>query len=208
MSSRSFCVSMTYSVVAVGAHEVVRVRGSSDSECTTHQRGIGGRSAGVDVRTEVLLGVADDTQPVGQRIEVDAECRAAEHRERIRRVAGVRAQHSSHRRCARGRVERVEARRIGDDIEAAVCGTHIDADDRFAALQTAHCDVGVERSGTRRLERQQAIVSRYAEQRRSRIRVQRQAAHALAAADGVDARRCATREIDRVQLGRASPRRA
>ena len=48
----------------------------------------------------------------------------------------------------------------------------------------------------------EAVVRRHAEQRRSRIRVQRQAAHALAAADGIDARRCATREIDRVQLGR------
>ena len=184
-----------------GAGKVVRVRSRRHGDRAAAQRRIGGRGASVRIGAQVLLRVADDAQPVRHRIEIHAERSAAQRREGIRRVSGVGAQHSCHRRCAVARIEQVEAGGICDRVEPAVRRTQVEADDRFAALQTAHRDVRVERSRCRGLEGHQAVVRRQAEQRRTRIRIQRQAAHALAAADRVDARQRTAREIDRVQFG-------
>lgn len=92
------------------------------------------------IDAKVLTCVADDAKAVGHRVEVDAEARAFESRERIRDVRGIRGERCNERGSTRRRVDREKPFLAADAVEKAVGRSIIDADESFAPGQSGDGD--------------------------------------------------------------------
>ena len=93
---------------------------------------------------EVLAGIADDPQPVGSRVEVDAKGRSHQrHRQCV-----------DERRLGTLRIERVDAAAIADAVQFPILHAEIDPDERrVGAVETADVPDLTRSLGGRRSER-------------------------------------------------------
>ena len=128
------------------------------------KRSIGHRSAGVRIDAQVLARVADDSNAVCLRVEVDAELAAFE------RWAKGRADW----RCkAAGDIDHVHLAGAADTVESAGQRSEVDADQALVGLEVRHRETSTNLIGAAWIEAQElvGVVEGYAHARRERSRL-------------------------------------
>ena len=126
--------------VLAGPSEALRVGGGDDIGRDEVEIAVRRDRARRDVDAQVLPRVADHAQTIGDRVEVDAEVRAIQCRERIGRVGRVGSQHRNVRGRTGRDIDRVEPRSAAHCVEQVVGGAEVDTEERLAGLQAGDCD--------------------------------------------------------------------